>query len=166
MVKLFLNGKKIAEQNIPEGSITASFEVMYQPGTLVAKGFDDGKETCSTDLKTTGKPVEIRLVADRNTIKADQNDLSYISVEIVDAKGNVVPPIDDLEVTYQLTGNATIAAVGNGNASDMSSFQQNHKQVFQGRGLVIVRPKASAGKIILKASANGLKNGQIVLTTY
>jgi beta-galactosidase len=166
MVKLVLNGKTIAEQTIPEGSITAAFEIEYQPGTLVAKGFDDGKETCSTDLKTTGKPVEIRLVADRNTIKADQNDLSYISVEIVDAKGNVVPPIDDLEVTYQLTGNATIAAVGNGNASDMSSFQQNHKQVFQGRGLVIVRPKASAGKIILNASANGLKNGQIVLTTY
>jgi beta-galactosidase len=91
-------------------------------------------------LATTGKPDRIRLIADRNTIKADPNDLSYVSVEIVDSKGNVVPSVDDLEVNYQLSGDATMAAVGNGNPSDMSSFQQNHKKVFQGRALVIIRP--------------------------
>ena len=161
VVKLELNGKTIAEQTVPAGSITAAFEIEYQTGNLVAKGFDGGKETCSTNLKTTGKPVGIRLVADRSMIKADLNDLSYVSVEIVDSKGNVVPSVDDLEVTYQLTGNATIAAVGNGSASDMSSFQQNHKKVFQGRGMVIVRPKGNAGTVTLKASATGLKDGLI-----
>lgn len=161
VVKLELNGKIIAEQAVPEGSITVTFEIEYQPGTLVAKGFDGGKETCLTTLKTTGKPVAIRLIADRSTIKADLNDLSYVSVEIVDSMGNVVPSVDDLEVTYQLTGNATIAAVGNGSASDMSSFQENHKKVFQGRGLVIVRPKGASGKIMLKANASGLTEGSI-----
>ena len=80
------------------------------------------------------------MVADRKTIKADLNDLSYVSAEIVDEKGNVVPYIDDTEITYQLTGNATIAGVGNGSFDDASSFQQNHKKVYQGRGLVIIRP--------------------------
>jgi len=164
MVKLELNGKIIAEQTVPEGSITATFELEYQPGTLVAKGFDNGKETCSTNLKTTGNPVGIRLVADRSTIKADLNDLSYVSVEIVDSKGNVVPWVDDMEVTYELMGNATIAGVGNGSASDMSSFQQNHKKVFQGRGMVIVRPKGNEGTVTLKASANGMKDGLVQIT--
>lgn len=159
LVKLELNGETIAEQTVPEGSITATFAIGYQPGTLVAKGFDGGKETCSTTLKTTGKPVGIRLLADRSTINVDQNDLSYVSVEIVDSKGNVVSSVDDLEVTYQLAGNATIAAVGNGSASNMSSFQQNHKKVFQGKGLVIIRPNGSVGNVSLKASANGLKDG-------
>ena len=157
VVKLELNGKVIAEQTVPEGSVTAAFDVDYQPGTLVAKGFDNGKKTCETILTTTGKPVGIRLIADRATINADSNDLSYVNVEIFDAKGNVVPNVDDLEITYQLTGNATIAGVGNGNVADMSSFQQNHKKVYQGRGLVIVRPNGVGGKITLKASATGLK---------
>jgi beta-galactosidase len=87
-----------------------------------------------------------------------------VSVEIVDSKGNVVPSVDDLEVTYQLTGNATIAAVGNGSASDMSSFQQNHKKVFQGRGMVIIRPEGNGGTLTLKASATGLKDGLVQIT--
>lgn len=165
MVKLELNGKVVAEQALPEGSITATFEINYQPGTLVAKGFDAGKQTCTSTLKTTGKPVGIRLIADRSMIKADLNDLSYVNVEIVDKKGNVVPNVDDLEVTYQLTGNATIAGVGNGSASDMSSFQQNHKKVHQGRGLVIIKPNGTHGKVILKANANGLSEGSIEIIT-
>jgi beta-galactosidase len=164
VVKLELNGKILAEQTVPAGSITATFEVEYQPGTLVAKGFDGGKETCSITLKTTGKPVAIRLIADRSAIKADLNDLSYVSVEIVDSKGNVVPSVDDLEITFELTGNATIAAVGNGSASDMSSFQQNHKKVFQGKGMVIIRPKGNEGTVTLKASATGLKDGLVQIS--
>ena len=70
-----------------------------------------------------------------------------------------------MEVTYQLTGNATIAGVGNGNVADMSSFQQNQKKVYQGRGLVIVRPNGAAGKITLKASATGLKSASVEIVT-
>ena len=87
-----------------------------------------------------------------------------MSAEIIDDKGNVVPYVDDLEITYQLAGNATIAGVGNGSVDDMSSFQQNHKKVYQGRGLVIVRPKATPGKIILKATATGLKDGIVEIS--
>ncbi len=158
-VRLELNGKKIAEQIVQEGSIEASFEIEYRPGTLVAKGFDGGKETGSSTLSTTGKPVAIRLVADRTSIKGDLNDLSYVGVEIIDAKGQVVPYVDDLEITYQITGNGMIAGVGNGSFDDMSSFQQNHKKVFHGRGLVIVRPNANKGIVVLRASADGLKDG-------
>jgi beta-galactosidase len=161
VVKLELNGKVVAEQTVPNGSITATFEIDYQPGTLVAKGFTNGKQVGTSTLKTTGKPARIRLIADRNTIKSDINDLSYVNVEVIDEKGNVVPYVDDLEVTYQLTGNATIAGVGNGNAADMSSFQQNHKKMYQGTGLVIIRPNGNIGKFKIKASAKGLKEGEV-----
>lgn len=164
-VKLELNGKVIAEQTIPDSSVTASFEIEYEPGTLIAKSYDNGKETGSSSLATAGNPLGIRLIADRNTIKADPNDLSYVSVEVIDEKGNVVPYVDDVEITYNLTGNATIAGVGNGSFDDASSFQQNHKKVYEGRGLVIIRPKGKAGKIILTAEANELKAAQIIITT-
>src|ERR1700744_702333 len=87
-VKLKLNGKVTADQTVPEGSITPKFQIEYQPGILVAKAFDGGKETGSSILSTTGKPVGIRLKADRKMIKADPNDLSFIGVEVVDNKGN------------------------------------------------------------------------------
>ena len=158
-VKLELNRKVIAEQTIPDSSITATFYVEYQPGTLVARSFDNGKETGSKTLATTGKPTAIRLVPDRKTITASQNDLCYVNVEVVDEKGNIVPYIDDMEISYQITGNAIIAGVGNGSYNDATSFQQNHKKVFQGRGLVIIRPTGKSGTIILKAKANGLIGG-------
>jgi len=164
-VKLELNGKVIAEQQVPDSSITATFDIAYQPGTLTARSYNNGKETGSSTLSTAGKPTAIRLVADRNTIKADPNDLSYVSVDVVDDKGNVVPYVDDLEITYQLTGNATIAAVGNGSYNDASSFQQHRKKVYQGKGLVIVRPTGKSGTITVKATANGLTPGQIIIKT-
>ncbi len=160
-VKLELNGKVIAEQAVADSSITATFEIEYQPGTLVAKSYDNGKETGSSSLTTTGKPVAIRLIADRSTIKSDISDLSYVSAAIVDEKGNVVPYIDDIEITYQLTGNATIAGVGNGSFDDASGFQQNHKKVYQGRGLAIVRPDGKTGTVTLTASAKELKDGVV-----
>jgi beta-galactosidase len=163
-VKLELNGKIIGEQKVPENSITVTFEVPYQAGILIAKGYDNGKEVVSTQLKTVGSPVEIHLKADRKTIKANRNDLSYVSVEIVDAAGNVVPDIDNMEVSYSISGNGELAGVGNGNPIDATSFQQPRKKVFQGRGQVIIRPKGGAGKIVLKAAVKGLKDGLVELT--
>jgi len=165
LVKLYLDGKQIAEQKVPDKSITVTFDVVYQPGVLVAKGYTDGKEVCSTTLKTTGKPAAIRLKADRNVIKADRNDLSYVSVEILDAEGNIVTNNNDTEINYTISGNGEIAGVGNGNTTDLSSFQQPKKKVFHGKGLAIIRPKGKPGKIILTANAKDLTDGAIEIVT-
>jgi beta-galactosidase len=164
-VKLELNGKVIAEKNLPKDSIIVSFDVPYQAGKLVARGYDNGKEVASTILETTGKPVAIRLKADRKTIKANRNDLSYVQVEIIDANGRVVPNAEDIEVKYSILGNGEIAGVGNGNPIDLSSFQQLKKKVFHGKGLAIIRSKGMSGKIILRANASGLKDGYIEIIT-
>ena len=166
LVKLELNGKVIGEQAVDDGkSITATFEVPYQPGTLMARCYDNGKEIASETIKTTGAPASVKLTADRATIRADRNDLSYIMAEIIDAEGNVIPDADDVAVKFEITGNGTIAGVGNGNPSDMSSFQQPTKKCFQGKCLVIVRPSARAGKIVLTAKAEGLKDSSVEILT-
>jgi len=161
VVKLELNGKTIAEQTVADGSITTTFNIEYQPGTLVAKAFDDGKETGASTLSTCGKPAAIRLIADRRIIKTDPNDLSFVSVEIIDDKGNIVPSVDGLEISFQLTGHASIAGVGNGDPEDMSSFQQNHKKIYEGKALAIVRPIGTKGKVKLTATAVGITPGSV-----
>ncbi len=166
LVKLELNGKVIGQQAVDDSkSITATFEVAYEPGTLKATCFDNGAETASETLITVGKPAAIRLSADRAAIRAERNDLSYVMAEIVDAQGNVVPNADDILVNFKLNGNGEIAGVGNGNHSDLSSFQQPMKRSWQGRCLAIVRPKGAAGKITLTASSEGLKESTIEIIT-
>lgn len=165
LVKLELNGKIVGEQKVDaEKSITATFEVPYETGTLTAHCYENSKEIASQTLETVGKPASIKLVADRSTIKANRNDLSYIAVEILDEKGNIVPN-DDRLIQFKLSGNAEIAGVGNGNPSDISSFQQPRKSTFLGKGLVIVRPKGTPGKVTLTAQSEGLNEANIELIT-
>jgi beta-galactosidase len=166
LVKLELNGKPVGEQTVDGSkSITATFEVPYEPGTLVAHCFDNNVETASETLKTVGKPTSIRLTADRNIIKANPNDLSYVMVEIVDADGNVVPYADNILVNFKISGNGEIAGTGSGSPTDMSSFQQPRKKSWQGRCLAIVRPRGEAGKIVLTATADGLKEAITEIVT-
>jgi beta-galactosidase len=166
LVKLELNGKPVGEQVVDDTkSITATFEIPYEPGTLTARCFDNGIETASETIKTIGKPAAVRLTADRSTIKADRNDLSYVMAEIVDSEGNVVPYADNVLVNFEISGNGEIAGVGSGSPTDMSSFQKPHKKTWQGRCLAIVRPKGEAGKIVLTASAEGLKEAVAEIDT-
>jgi beta-galactosidase len=166
LVRLELNGKVVGEQAIDDSkSITATFEVPYQPGTLVARCFDNGAETASETIKTVGKPAALRLSADRSTIKADRNDLSYVMVEILDAEGSVVPNADNVVVNFGISGNGEIAGVGSGSPTDMSSFHQPRKKSWQGKCLAIVRPKGEAGKIVLTARAERLTDALVEIVT-
>ncbi len=162
-VKLELNGKVIDAQEIPDSSITAGFQLPYVPGTLVAKGYINGKEVASTTIKTVGKPVAIRLKADKSNVKANGNELFYVAVEIVDEEGNVVPYVNDIEVNYSIKGEGVLAGVGNGNPTDISSFQQLKKKVYQGKGLVILRSNSKKGRMILEASAEELGSDSITI---
>ena len=164
-VKLELNGKMLEEKKLEKGSIKASFKVPFTSGKLVARSFDGAKEVATQTLSTTAKPYAIRLKADRNIIKADKKDLSYIAVEIVDEAGNLVPNVDDLLVKYQILGEGKLAGAANGNPRDMSSFQKPEKQVFQGKGLLIVRSTVKAGNIKIVAKAEGLKDGILNVKT-
>ena len=130
---------------------------------LIARCYEGDKEVASETISTTGKPSGICLKADRTTIKADNNDLCYINVDIIDDAGNVVPNADDVLVKYQISGNGSFAGVGNGNPRDVSSFQKPEKKVFQGRGLVIVKSSKNVGKITIKANAEGLKESILTI---
>jgi beta-galactosidase len=165
-VKLELNGKVVGEQDVEQGkSITATFEVPYEAGTLTARCFDDGKETASQILETTGAPASVRLVADRTKIRADLNDLSYVRAEIIDSKGNIVPNADEVVVKFEVTGMGKVAGVGSGNPGDVSSFQQPLKKAYQGICQAIIRPEKTPGEIIIKATAQGLKTASLVITS-
>ena len=83
-----------------ERSYQATFKLTYQPGILKAVGVEDGKEGEAMQLETMGEPASIKLSADRSTIHADGQDLSFIQVEVVDKHGRLQPNADELDILH------------------------------------------------------------------
>lgn len=165
LVRIELNGKVIGEQAIDTNrGITANFKVPYEPGVLKAIALKDGNEVGYKELKTTGAPAKVKLTADRSVIKASRNDLSYISVEITDEEGNVIPDAM-IPVTFTVSGIGEIAGSGNANPTDMESFNNPVCKTFRGKALAILRPleDEKGGTIALKAEASGLKTGEVII---
>jgi beta-galactosidase len=156
-VKLELNGKVTGEQTLTiENKYAAVFDVPYEPGELKATAYENGKEIAVKVLKTTGDVVGIRLIADRSSIKADRNDLAFVTIEAIDNSGLVVPDAD-VKVKLTVSGNGELAASGNGSPDDMESFNRPLINTFKGRAQAIIRPYATPGTITLKAESEGLK---------
>jgi beta-galactosidase len=162
-VRLELDGKEIATQPV-NNKMVARFKVPYQPGELCAIGLTNGKRVASASLRTAGEPNKLRLSADRNSIWADRNDLSYVTVEVVDQNGNVIPNAA-VPVHFTVTGAGELAATGSPAPNDASSFHLPVRATWQGRCLAILRPKGVSGKITLKAEADGVKAATLVITT-
>jgi beta-galactosidase len=162
-VRLLLNGK-IVDEKTPDSLLTAKFELPYAPGELKAVSVEDGKETANVVLSTAGSAKSLRLKADRQKINANRNDLSFVTVEVVDEKGNLVPNAD-IPVQFTIGGNGGLAGAGNANPADMMSFTQPKRNTFRGKCLVVLRPSGSAGKISLEARAEGLGSAEIAVET-
>ncbi|WP_179830205.1 glycoside hydrolase family 2 TIM barrel-domain containing protein [Spirosoma fluviale] len=160
LVRLELNGKLVGEQQLADTTITASFTLPYQPGVLKATSFANGKPTGSVTFRTAGKPHHLQLTTDRLTLHADHNDLAYVTVDVVDEQGQIIPWLDT-PVTFALTGAGELAGVGNGNPTDLSSFQRTQKSTFRGRCLAVIRSGGKAGQISLKATAPSLGTHEI-----
>jgi beta-galactosidase len=161
--ELFLNGKSLGKKcKSPESKNSVERfrlmwnDVVYQPGTLKAVAYNEGQIIGEDVMKTAGEPSQLKLTPDRQAIRADGNDLSYILVEALDKKGNPCPLADN-QVDFTLTGPGTIAGVGNGNPQSLESFQANQIRLFYGKAMLIVRSGKNTGDIVVTASGKELK---------
>jgi beta-galactosidase len=141
----------------------ATFEVPYEPGTLQAKGYNGDEHVATWELQTVGPAVGLRLTPDRNRLRSEPDDLSFVTVEVVDKMGRVDPNADH-EIYFTVQGEGEIAAVGNGNPVSEESYRGNRRRAFQGRALVVVKTQSTPGKIRLRAQADNLETAQITLT--
>ena len=154
-VELFLNGGSLGVQR-KEGEVRhLMWRVPYAPGTLRAVAHKGGAVMATAQVQTAGAPARIALVPDRSTLHADGNDLSFVTVTILDRAGIAVPTADQL-VRLRLAGDARIVAVDNGDQISHAPFQADRVQLFNGKALVVIRAGARAGSATLTAEAQGL----------
>ena len=104
----------------------------------------------------------IQLVADKRNLKAGGNDLSFITVKILDKQGNLVPDADNL-IEFKVTGNGKIAGTDNGYQADTLSLKSNKRSCWKGFALVIIQSSEKKGNITLTATARGLRSASIIL---
>jgi beta-galactosidase len=162
-VELLLNGVSLGRK--PAGAAAqnkVSFEVSYAPGALEAVAYSGGTETGRTTLATAGAPAALRLTPDRATIGAAAGDLSYVTVEVVDAQGAVVRHAAH-QVTLEISGAGELIAIGTADPRLEELYVGTQRAAFEGRLMAVVRSTVQAGAIRLQASAEGLAPGEVQL---
>ncbi len=131
-------------------------DVPYEPGELKAVAYKDGKQIGEATMKTAGAPAAIRLTPDRSKLAATGEDLCYVLVEAVDADGNLCPLADNL-IDFKIDGPAEIAGVGNGNPLSLEPYQADHRKLFFGKAMLIVKAdEGPGGDVKITASSDGL----------
>ena len=150
----------------PEGKVNTStadlhlsWDVEYQPGELKLVGTKDGKEYVEV-IRTAGAPAAVRASFDRSTISTDPGDVAHLTVEIVDAAGNVVPSADNL-VSFSAPG-LRIIGVESGNMSDLSSTKASSRKAYGGMCLAIIQAD-KPGEYEVTVSVEGLEPRTLTL---
>jgi len=116
-------------------------------------------------MKTAAEPAKLKVEPDRNEIRADGRDLSFVTLTVTD-KAGVTAPRAANRIHFEIEGPGELVATDNGDPTSFEPFQSHDRNAFNGLCLVIVRGKVgNAGKITVNARADGLQVGRTVIRT-
>ena len=155
-VELFVNGESQGVRTKGKDDFHVVWRVKYESGVVKVVSRKDGKTVLEKEIHTAGEPAQIRLTADRNEIKSDGRDLSFVTVEVLDKDGNLCPNADN-QIMFDVQGAGYIAGVDNGSPDSMEKFKADHRKAFYGKCLVVVQSDGKSGGIKLTATSEGLK---------
>ena len=140
-VKLYLNDQLVGTKQVGRDTqFKAVFSVPYQPGTLRAEA---GGQTVT--LSTAGEPARLRLTADKRTLKADGQDLAFVTVEVIDSKGNVCPEAA-IPCQVSVSGQGRLMAAASADLKDTEPYTSSQVKTWKGRAMIVVRSSQKAGK--------------------
>ncbi|MBN2085202.1 MAG: DUF4982 domain-containing protein [Anaerolineales bacterium] len=160
-VELFLGRGSLGVRRFEaEGAEHLEWKVPFRPGVLRAVARRGGRVAARAETRTAGSPAAVRLSADRNLIYADGSDLAFVTAEVVDRMGVVVPDADN-RVRFAVKGPGKIAGVDNGDPICHEPYQAAERSAFHGKCLMIVRTTGRAGTIKISGMADGLNTGAV-----
>ncbi len=161
-VELFLNETSLGKKRKGEDDFQLVWRTVFTPGTVRAVG-RKGDVVLQREIRTAGEAAAIRLCADREIIRADGKDLSFVTAEIVDAQGVLVPRADHL-VRFVVSGPIEIVGVDNGSQISSEPFKADRRHAFNGKCLVVVRSTGRRGRAEVTASSDGLAGVSVSIT--
>ena len=167
-VELLLNGKSLGRKQNPKDPKHRNQiewkDVTYHKGKIEAVAYNNGKIAARDAMETTGKAVKLLLEPDNQQWSADGTDLQHVRVTAVDSKGRrVITHADELK--FSVEGDARIVAVTNGDINSHELNATDHRQLWQGEAMVILRAGTTPSRITLKAASAKLKIATVKLET-
>jgi beta-galactosidase len=159
-VELFINGRSQGVKRKEGDDLYVMWRVQYEAGRVEAVSRKNGKVIATKLIKTAGTPAKIVLQADRNMIQGNGKDLSFVTVKVVDAAGNLVPEAAN-NIQFKITGAGFIAGVDNGCQTSMESFKASGRKAFNGMCLAVIQSNGKPGSIKLQAQSAGLTPASI-----
>jgi beta-galactosidase len=155
--ELFLNGRSLGRKK--KGAFEYRLrwdEVVYEPGELKLVAYRKGQPWATDTVRTAGPAAQLRASVDRTELRADGQDLAFVTVQVTDAQGQPVPRADN-RLQFSLEGPGEIVATDNGDATDLEAFPSLTRKAFSGQALAIVRTRAGqAGALRVQVQAVGL----------
>ena len=148
-VTLYLNDKQVGKQQVSRDTrYKAVFTLPYEAGTLRAEA--NGK---TVTLSTAGQPAHLRLTADKKSIKADSQDLAFITLEVVDSQGNVCPNAA-IPCEATVKGQGQLMAFATADMKDREPSTSPRVKTWKGRALLVVRSNQSRGKMEISVKSS------------
>ena len=168
--ELFVNGKSMGIQKknneTPQNRYRLMWtDVKYEPGTLKVVALDDnGNSLDEKEIHTAGKPYKIVLDPDVKQLKANGEDLAFVTVSVVDKNGIACPTANN-QLKFKVSGEGVYRAACNGDATSLEMFHLPTMKLFNGKLVVLVQSSTNAGDVLLKVSGKGLKTANFTLKT-
>lgn len=161
-IELYLDDKLMGKQETANfTNNTIVWYLPYNPGKLEAKGYNGDKEVAHYQLVTSKNAANAIINADRTKIKADGQDLSHITINLIDSDGNPVQT-DDRKVTVKIEGDGKFLGIDNGDLRRQKSFAGNELNTYFGKALVVVQSTRKAGKMKVYMTVEGIEENYII----
>ncbi|MGM9803042.1 MAG: glycoside hydrolase family 2 TIM barrel-domain containing protein [Muribaculaceae bacterium] len=160
--ELFINGKSQGVREKNDSTVVNRYrlmwnEVKYAPGELRVVAYDaQGNKAAEKVVKTAGKPHHLVATVNRSVLAADGEDLAYVTVQVADRDGNLVPT-DNRLVKFGVSGAGEFLATANGDPTCLLPFQGKEMNLFSGALTAIVKAGKQPGTITFTAKAAGVK---------
>jgi beta-galactosidase len=140
-------------------------DVIYEPGELKVETWKLGQPWATSTIKTADTPARLEATPDRDTIRADGVDLSFVTVRITDAQGTPAPRAMN-RITFRIEGPGEIVATDNGDPTNLEPFGSPERAAFNGLCLAIVRSRpGQSGTITLHAQVEELTDAIVEIRT-
>ena len=141
-VKLYLDDQLVGTKQVSRDTeFKAVFSVPYKVGTLRAEA---GGE--SVTLKTAGEPARLRLTPDRTVMTADGQSLTFVTIEVLDKQGTLVPEAA-IPCEATIKGAGTLLAFASADLKDTESYTSSHVKTWKGRALLVIRSTQKKGAV-------------------
>ena len=163
--ELFVNGKSQGRIVKNPGTRLDRYRlrwnnVKYEPGEIKVVAYDyDGTPRGEKIVRTAGAPARIVLKADRNRISSKGEDLSFVTVSVVDKNGTPCPTATN-KMKFEVLGAGKYRAACNGDATSLVAFNSTEMPLFSGE-LVVVVEGLKRGTAMLSVSADGLPTAKL-----